>query len=282
MSKTKVLAEFRNGVEVMDVYHPLYCSNSTTEASPDGGGGDFFVEQTDDLAEVLYSSDHNGLGRTKRVHMAVPNPNGGWMMNTPTPSVDEKGIDQASGERGIEGGDSDEASRTSEGAAKIVTEENTETEQNQLEPEEKVPERKVEKKENAVDGTKSGKGSSLLSLLFDDEVKKVGSMEKAGSSSTSVGSKSPDGEDNEIKNTKSDSNCKYVLGIPIGCTKKSETSSREKGTMENANPSGKVPPPDIGGSDEIKEDVSSSSTGPHPDSLTKQVGPPEIGGPGWV
>ena len=65
--------------------------------------------------------------------------------------------------------------------------------------------------------------------------------------------------------------------------KKSESLSKEKEAMENANPSGeKVPPPDIGGSDEIKEGVSSSSTSPHPASLTKQVGPPEIGGPGWV
>ena len=51
-----MLAEFRNGIEVTDVYQPSYCSNSSFHEDKLGQSDDDPLEkENDDLITILFS-----------------------------------------------------------------------------------------------------------------------------------------------------------------------------------------------------------------------------------
>ena len=58
----ELLAEFRNGIEVVDVYQPTYCSNSSFHEDKLGQTDDDPLEkENDDLVTILFSKDKKAI-----------------------------------------------------------------------------------------------------------------------------------------------------------------------------------------------------------------------------
>ena len=245
----EVLAEFRNGADVMDVYHPIYCSNSSADASNENeGGGDVYIEgESDDLVKILYDKDHAGYGRNKRIRHSTPNPNGGYL--------DQGGLNV---EHGI-------AAPTDSSSSPTVLGD--------------VPEdvKRTDRKEDS--------GDTLVSLYFDKKEDKSSDNGGDGESSTSKG----DSDLASIDDQKEKESCRYVLGIPIACStsdKKPDLSTKasgkepppevvpsEDGTLYNTDKK-----PNAAAERKADEAIAAMTKPslPAPKTEIKTVGPPEI------
>ena len=255
----EVLAEFRNGADVMDVYHPTFCSNSSADASEeDEGGGDIYIEsESDDLVKILYDKDHAGLGKNKHVRHGIPNPNGGYL--------DEGGVNVPHNiPADIELPKPADSSSPSSSSSEMSD----------------VPEdvKKPDRKEES--------GDTLVSLFFDHGNKKDKSSNSDSASETSsLGSTGLA----SIDETESKESCRYVLGIPIGCAATKKTSVAG---------GGKKPPPEVvpsedgllyntdkkpsAAAEKSADAAIAAMSKPAPKVTIKTVGPPEIGGPGGL
>merc|ERR1711871_1920683 len=245
----EVLAEFRNGADVMDVYHPTYCSNSSADASDgDEGGGDIYIEsESDDLVKVLYDKDHAGYGRNKHVRHGTPNPNGGYL--------DEGGVN-------VPHGDAVEASPTKPNAADSPPSAASEDVSEDV----KKPDRREDS------------GDTLVSLFFDKKKDKSSDSNGDNDSSSKGGSGLA-----SIDDTPSTESCRYVLGIPLGCTS-------TKKAVTSASSGAKKPPPELVPSEDgtlyntdkkpsaaTEKSAVTMMSKPEAKTEIKTVGPPEIG-----
>ena len=133
------------------VYIPtIYLSDISTSpiylSSTCQGGGDSYTESNDDLGEVLYSKDHNGLGRNKRRWerpVPIPNPNGGYL-ESPAAAASAKSMASSTPHK--------EESHVSLTGTKTIAE---------------VPKGEVDEESKPKEEKREESGMTLLSLFFD-------------------------------------------------------------------------------------------------------------------